>query len=252
MTAAPAAWHSLAVVTSSSRVTGSAGTADFCDSAPVGATVISVPCWADATLRHDPQDASFRDRPSRGQQLIDLGRRDLHRPIRPTYHGSCRHDLGSSQIHPGMRRVTITLITPIPRVSSRVAPGRDAGSSAAGLRQLRRNADPREPTGSAPGRRPGRRPAARRPWRGGAAPRPGRVPGPPGALPVPAAAAAPRWVRVNSRASVRSASLASRETARRVLTSSTTMPEYPSAAVSPAAARRAGRRGRARGARPGW
>src|SRR5262249_29915392 len=42
-TAAPAAWHSLAVVTSSSRVTGSAGTADFCDSAPVGATVISVP-----------------------------------------------------------------------------------------------------------------------------------------------------------------------------------------------------------------
>src|SRR5262249_13879351 len=43
MTAAPAAWHSLAVVTSSSRVTGSAGTADFCDSAPVGATVISVP-----------------------------------------------------------------------------------------------------------------------------------------------------------------------------------------------------------------
>src|SRR5262249_48257229 len=43
MTAAPAAWHSLAVVTSSSRVTGSAGTADFWDSAPVGATVISVP-----------------------------------------------------------------------------------------------------------------------------------------------------------------------------------------------------------------
>src|SRR5215469_12827715 len=43
MTAAPAAWHSLAVVTSSARVTGSAGTADFCDSAPVGATVISVP-----------------------------------------------------------------------------------------------------------------------------------------------------------------------------------------------------------------
>src|SRR5262245_31658219 len=43
MTAAPAAWHSLAVVTSSSRVTGSAGTADFCASAPVGATVISVP-----------------------------------------------------------------------------------------------------------------------------------------------------------------------------------------------------------------
>src|SRR5215470_8741200 len=42
MTAAPAAWHSLAVVTSSSRVTGSGGTADFCDSAPVGATVISV------------------------------------------------------------------------------------------------------------------------------------------------------------------------------------------------------------------
>src|SRR5690349_23624478 len=43
MPAAPAAWHSLAVVTSSSRVTGSVGTADFCDSAPVGATVISVP-----------------------------------------------------------------------------------------------------------------------------------------------------------------------------------------------------------------
>src|SRR5262249_43886189 len=41
-TAAPAAWHSFAVVTSSSRVTGSAGTADFSDSAPVGATVIRV------------------------------------------------------------------------------------------------------------------------------------------------------------------------------------------------------------------
>src|SRR5262249_58563166 len=41
-TAAPAAWHSFAVVTSSSRVTGSAGTADFSDSAPVGATVIKV------------------------------------------------------------------------------------------------------------------------------------------------------------------------------------------------------------------
>ena len=41
-TAAPAAWHSFAVVTSSSRVTGSAGTIDFSDSAPVGATVIRV------------------------------------------------------------------------------------------------------------------------------------------------------------------------------------------------------------------
>src|SRR5215831_10926976 len=51
MTAAPAAWHSLAVVTSSSRVTGSAGTADFSDSAPVGATVISVPPRAGAAGR---------------------------------------------------------------------------------------------------------------------------------------------------------------------------------------------------------
>ena len=42
ITAAPASRHSFAVVTSSSRVTGSAGTADFSDSAPVGATVIRV------------------------------------------------------------------------------------------------------------------------------------------------------------------------------------------------------------------
>src|SRR5260370_42710593 len=41
-TAAPAAWHSFAVVTSSSRVTGSAGTAVLSASAPVGATVIKV------------------------------------------------------------------------------------------------------------------------------------------------------------------------------------------------------------------
>src|SRR5215469_145639 len=42
MIAAPACWHSLAVVTSSSSVTGSAGTADLSSSAPVGATVIIV------------------------------------------------------------------------------------------------------------------------------------------------------------------------------------------------------------------
>src|SRR5215831_4395967 len=42
MTAAPASWHSFAVVTSSSRVTGRAGTAALSASAPVGATVISV------------------------------------------------------------------------------------------------------------------------------------------------------------------------------------------------------------------
>src|ERR1700761_6272110 len=42
MTEAPACWHSFAVVTSSSSVTGSAGTADFSSSAPVGATVIKV------------------------------------------------------------------------------------------------------------------------------------------------------------------------------------------------------------------
>src|SRR5262249_47698567 len=41
-TAAPAAWHSFAVVTSSSSVTGSAGTAVLSASAPVGATVIRV------------------------------------------------------------------------------------------------------------------------------------------------------------------------------------------------------------------
>src|ERR1022692_1643166 len=40
--AAPASRHSLAVVTSSPRVTGSGGTADFSSSAPVGATVIIV------------------------------------------------------------------------------------------------------------------------------------------------------------------------------------------------------------------
>src|SRR5271169_4523570 len=42
MTAAPAASHSLAVTTSSFRVTGSAGAADLSASAPVGATVIRV------------------------------------------------------------------------------------------------------------------------------------------------------------------------------------------------------------------
>src|SRR5215831_8645153 len=42
ITAAPASRHSLAVVTSSSRVTGRAGTAAFSDSAPVGATVMRV------------------------------------------------------------------------------------------------------------------------------------------------------------------------------------------------------------------
>src|SRR5438874_10791520 len=42
MSAAPAAWHALAVETSSSRLQGSAGTSAFADSAPVGATVMSV------------------------------------------------------------------------------------------------------------------------------------------------------------------------------------------------------------------
>src|SRR5260370_11309017 len=42
MTAAPAASHSLAVTTSSSRVTGRAGTFALSASAPVGATVMSV------------------------------------------------------------------------------------------------------------------------------------------------------------------------------------------------------------------
>src|SRR5260370_36526988 len=42
MTAAPAASHSLAVTTSSFRVTGSAGTADLSASAPAGPTVIRV------------------------------------------------------------------------------------------------------------------------------------------------------------------------------------------------------------------
>src|SRR5262249_57039494 len=41
-TAAPAAWHSFAVATSSPSVTGSAGTAVLSASAPVGATVIRV------------------------------------------------------------------------------------------------------------------------------------------------------------------------------------------------------------------
>ena len=48
MTAAPASRHSLAVLTSSSRVTGRAGTAALSDSAPVGATVIKV-AWPGLT-----------------------------------------------------------------------------------------------------------------------------------------------------------------------------------------------------------
>jgi hypothetical protein len=43
ITLAPSASHSLAVTTSSSGVTGRAGTSAFDDSAPVGATVINVP-----------------------------------------------------------------------------------------------------------------------------------------------------------------------------------------------------------------
>ena len=42
ITLAPTDWHSFAVVTSSARVTGSAGTSALADSAPVGATVINV------------------------------------------------------------------------------------------------------------------------------------------------------------------------------------------------------------------
>src|SRR5215813_7480833 len=111
MTAAPAAWHSLAVVTSSSRVTGSAGTADFCDSAPVGATVISVPgpvglAAPDAepvapdaepvAPDAEPADGvslvmTRRMPPSgtavQGRRLISAGPRPPQ-PIRPTSHGS--------------------------------------------------------------------------------------------------------------------------------------------------------------------
>src|ERR1022692_2719137 len=45
ITAAPAARHCFAAPTSSPRVTGSAGTAALSDSAPVGATVMSVAAW---------------------------------------------------------------------------------------------------------------------------------------------------------------------------------------------------------------
>src|SRR6266496_3742445 len=40
ITAAPASWHSFAVVAGSSRVTGRAGTSFFADSAPVGGRVV--------------------------------------------------------------------------------------------------------------------------------------------------------------------------------------------------------------------
>src|SRR5215469_16952056 len=49
-TAAPAAWHSFAVVTSSPSVTGSAGTAVLSASAPVGATVIRVACAGESLV----------------------------------------------------------------------------------------------------------------------------------------------------------------------------------------------------------
>src|SRR5215469_15632756 len=49
-TAAPAAWHSFAVVTSSPSVTGSAGAAVLSASAPVGATVIRVACAGESLV----------------------------------------------------------------------------------------------------------------------------------------------------------------------------------------------------------
>src|SRR5215467_734308 len=96
MTAAPAAWHSLAVVTSSSRVTGSAGTADFCDSAPVGATVISVPgpvvlaagVWLVMIRRMPPYGdrrpgASGSAAPARGRPRLVYGPLSIRPVARP-------------------------------------------------------------------------------------------------------------------------------------------------------------------------
>src|SRR5260370_8062746 len=57
MTAAPAASHSVAVATSSSRVSGRAGTVALSASAPVGATVMSVLAAMARRLPSGPQAA---------------------------------------------------------------------------------------------------------------------------------------------------------------------------------------------------
>src|SRR6202034_4353643 len=90
MTAAPAASHSLAVVTSSSRVTGSAGTTALSASAPVGATVIRVPAMAArlpspgsayAPPIYPSPDLRWRG-PARGQRQVLPGERQRLRQVR--------------------------------------------------------------------------------------------------------------------------------------------------------------------------
>src|SRR5215831_6546715 len=100
MTAAPAAWHSLAVVTSSSRVTGSAGTADFCDSAPVGATVIIVPgpvglAAPDAApVAPDAAPVAPDAEPAAGVWLVMIRRMPPSGDRRPGADGSSTRDRG--------------------------------------------------------------------------------------------------------------------------------------------------------------
>src|SRR5580658_5964844 len=81
MTAAPAASHSLAVPTSSSRVTGSAGTAALSASAPVGATVMSVLAAMGKTLPAGGLAGPERQvLPGEGQRLRQVGLAGL--PVR--------------------------------------------------------------------------------------------------------------------------------------------------------------------------
>src|SRR3954469_12324280 len=64
ISAASAAWHALAVETSSSRLHGSAGTSAFADSAPVGATVMSVPVTGSSCHGYGRFSADQCSRPS--------------------------------------------------------------------------------------------------------------------------------------------------------------------------------------------
>src|ERR1700730_6212614 len=76
-TAAPAASHSLAVTTSSFRVTGRAGAADLSASAPVGATVMRVAGVLPAMARRLPAAGPARGEgqvlPGEGQRLGQVG-----------------------------------------------------------------------------------------------------------------------------------------------------------------------------------
>src|SRR6266700_641539 len=159
MTAAPAASHSLAVTTSSPRVTGRAGAADLSASAPVGATVIRVVLPPAVVLL-----------PAMGRTLPRAGLARRHGQVLPDE----RQRLGQVR-HPVLprRRPAGLHLDRVPRRSG----GRGEDQPGAGEGG---------PDGG-PGRVAGVRPAA--PGRGGG-------PGQPGVMSFPWQAAVPRQAAV--------------------------------------------------------